>query len=204
MAKFQRGSTHLALVIGEDGAWSGMITFEDVLEELVGKIGDEFDVHRVGEFVSLSDSLTEGRVVFGVEGRSLPEAIRWMIERVDAAALPVNRELILNGVLRREAAMSTYLGRGLAIPHCRLAGLKEPVLFFGRSDEGIPLETTNERVGLIFILLTPDHLARQQPRLLADIIGMIESEYVLERFQKAGKPEDIVGAVRDGQQVSLD
>ena len=81
--------------------------------------------------------------------------------------------------------MSTYLGKGLAVPHGRLDDLERPLLAFARSDEGIALDSTNERAELIFLLLTPSRMARIQPRLLADIVGLIESEYVADRLREA-------------------
>ena len=46
LARFQRRSEQMATVVDGKGEWTGIITIEDVLEELVGKIGDEFDAER--------------------------------------------------------------------------------------------------------------------------------------------------------------
>ena len=134
----------------------------------------------------------------------MSQAIEQIIAHIPANELPADSRRIVQGVLQREAAMTTYLGQGLAIPHCRLASLDRPVLIFARSEEGIPLEQSNERVELIFLLITPEGMARIQPRLLADIVGLIESEYVTERLKKADQPEEVIEAIRDGQQVVLD
>ncbi len=47
MRQFLKRRTHFALVVDEYGALRGLITLEDILEEIVGEITDEFDiVHR--------------------------------------------------------------------------------------------------------------------------------------------------------------
>jgi tellurite resistance protein TerC len=204
LAQFQRRNQQMALVVNAGGEWVGIVTIEDVLEELVGKIGDEFDAGRTDGPISLGDALSPARIVFGVQGASIADAARDIIARIPRAELPADPEIVLGAVLERERTMSTYLGHGLAIPHGRLDALEDPVVAFGRSDEGIPVQDRNERAHLFFLLLTPTGMARIQPRLFADIVGLLESEYVTERLHKAQTPAEVIEAVRAGQQIAVD
>ncbi len=204
LALFQRHYRKMAIVTDAAGQWTGIISSEDVLEEIVGRIGDEFDAARTEASLPLADALSPGRIILELQATSMAEAIEKIIATVPPAEFPVEATAVIRAVQEREQTMTTYLGKGLAVPHGRLDKLEKPLLIFARCAEGIPQPETIERADLVFLLLTPTGLARVQPRLLADIVGLIDSEYVTARLRDAKTPKEIIEAIRAGQQVVLD
>lgn len=85
MREFLRQKRHFALVVDEYGALHGLITLEDILEEIVGEIEDEYDVPAAPELVQLESGevLVEGSMTI----RDLNRAAEWSLPDEEAVTI---------------------------------------------------------------------------------------------------------------------
>ncbi len=114
LADMQRKRIHAALVFNGQNKWTGFLTLEDVIEEIIGTIRDEFEDE---EQISLTEALTEERIQLGIEADNTADAVRNALERIRPESLPVSKESIVRAIEDRERMVETYLGNHLG---CRM------------------------------------------------------------------------------------
>ena len=72
LTEFQESQRHIAIVVDEYGGVSGLVTIEDLLEEIVGEITDEFDVAEPGvEQVGDNEFMFDARIAIDEAGEIL-------------------------------------------------------------------------------------------------------------------------------------
>ncbi|MBU2944023.1 HlyC/CorC family transporter [Shimia thalassica] len=101
MREFLRRHSHFALVVDEYGSLQGLITLEDILEEIVGEITDEFDTDDEPEIARSDDGqyLIDGAMTL----RDLNRATDW--------TLPDEEANTIAGLVIHEAQMIPTVGQ---------------------------------------------------------------------------------------------
>ncbi len=200
LSEMQRKAAHMALVFGEDGRWTGIITLEDAIEEVIGTVEEEYPTEPTDH---LADLLTLEHTLLDVEGTSIQGATRNALQRISVQDLPVSRDAIMLSIVDRERLGSSYVGKRLAIPHARLSRLVQPMVIVARLKKPIASPVPGEDINLLFILLTPADTPRIHQILLSHIAGIFESDFLEGRLEDATTPSELHNAIVTAEQVVL-
>lgn len=100
-------------------------------------------------------------------------------------------------VYAREETAGTGAGHGVALPHARLDGLREPLVVFGMSREGIDWNAVDDHPAqLVFLILTPTEDEGAQLEILSRITQGLRSEPVRQQLIESTSQRAIWSALR--------
>jgi PTS system nitrogen regulatory IIA component len=100
---------------------------------------------------------------------------------------------ILHALEDREALGSTALGRGVALPHARLAGNDPPMMLFARLQRAIDYEARDdEPVDLVILVLWPEAEAEGFLPALSETCRALREPQALRQLRSATSAQEVV------------
>ncbi|KAK1548178.1 hypothetical protein Q3G72_013024 [Acer saccharum] len=109
-----------------------------------------------------------------------------------------NTAYVLDALLTRERLGSTGVGEGVAIPHAKIAGLKDLMACFARKQQGISYDAIDEQpVKLVFMLLVPENSAGVHLKALARISRLLKNAEFRARLLQMPDAQAVYGAFID-------
>jgi len=137
--------------------------------------------------MSLYDLIKPENIVLGLSADSRMSLFR-ALARLSAERTGLKSVDVVCALTAREKLGSTALGGGVAMPHARVAGLREPFCMFVRLAKSCSIEADAAPADLIFLLLAPERPASEHLLILSQAARLLRDPQVTTHLRQASDP----------------
>ncbi len=147
-------------------------------------------------------SLLESKTILSnLEVNNKKELISVMVDTLEQRIGSENLEAVRKGVLEREKIMSTGVGKGLAIPHCKSQVVNESFGSFAILKEPLDFNSIdNQPVQLVFLLISPDSKNSLHIKLLSRVSRLMNSGAFREKVTSCTSSAQILEAFKEEEE----
>jgi mannitol/fructose-specific phosphotransferase system IIA component (Ntr-type) len=144
----------------------------------------------------LQDALFSKLFVRELRSISRRKVINEMVEIV-CTEFSLEQKEVERIVWEREKAMSTGIGKGVALPHARVEGLAYPLVVVGISDTGVDFDSPDGKpANVIFLVLTPDTAPESQLTIVSEIAKLFRNQTILQNVLKTRTFTDFLALIK--------
>ncbi|AOU99035.1 PTS sugar transporter subunit IIA [Acidihalobacter yilgarnensis] len=147
--------------------------------------------------MQIGELLTTERILNDADIHSKKRALEALSELL-AKGGQVSSNEVFDTLLARERLGSTGLGHGVAIPHGRMAGLKETQAAFIKLNGGIDFDAPDQApVDLLFALVVPEECTSEHLDTLSRLAQLFSDPITVQQLRGAHDSESALGLLND-------
>ncbi|KAA3613199.1 MAG: PTS sugar transporter subunit IIA [Calditrichaeota bacterium] len=149
--------------------------------------------------MQLNDLLKKENIKIPLEARERDFAIKELIGLMDGQIN--DSELAFNAVLEREKIMTTGVGNGIAIPHCKHQSCPDFTVALGVAETEIDFASIdNKKVKLVFVLLGPENSPAIHIKLLSRISRLMSNEQIRDQLLSCATAEEAFQLIKSEEE----
>jgi len=123
------------------------------------------------------------------------------LSRKAASLLDIAEHDIFEALLERERLGSTGIGKGVAIPHCRLESLRKVSGIFAHVDPAVDFDAVDgQPVDLVFLLLAPSSAGADHLRALATISRLLRDDSTCHKLRGSSTADALRAILLQGDE----
>jgi len=143
--------------------------------------------------MNITSLLSPDRVVCCDGIASKKRLLEHLSELLCKSSPQLAQQAIFDALVNREKLGSTGLGKGVAIPHGRMAALEEPVCAFIKVNTPVDFDATDDRpVDLVFCLLVPEDSTEEHLQVLSTIAEIFSNQAMCSALRECDSGECIL------------
>lgn len=143
--------------------------------------------------IAINELLDEQRIATDSGVGSKKRLMELLSELIASASPELGANEVLDSLVRRERLGSTGLGRGVALPHGRLANIDQGLGAFVRLEQPIDYDAIDGMpVDLIFALVVPEKATEGHLNMLAALAEKLGSQATCEQLRASAHPAEVL------------
>jgi Kef-type K+ transport system membrane component KefB/mannitol/fructose-specific phosphotransferase system IIA component (Ntr-type) len=143
------------------------------------------------------DLIREDAIILNLKGETKEELITELADLLAAQGKLLDRDLVLEDLLRREKIMSTGMQHGIALPHAKTGGIENLAVVVGVKREGVDFASLDgEKSRLFIMVISPKKMSGPHIQFLAAIGAVLKNPLVREGVINAVTREDAAALLR--------
>ncbi len=151
--------------------------------------------------MKLSQIMEEDDIILELKASNKKEVLEELSEVICRHEPSLDKEKLVQVLMEREKLGTTGIGDGIAIPHGKVEGLKNPLLSFGRSKKGIDYEAIdNKPVHLFFLLVAPENSSGLHLQILARIAKLLKNSKFRKRLIEAKTKKEVYQIITEADE----
>jgi len=137
--------------------------------------------------------LSTDRVLHQFDGCSKKRTLELTAQLIAQSQPNLDQEALFTGLIGRERLGSTGIGEGVAIPHCRVAGISEPVGVCLQLKNPIDFDAIDRQpVDLLFVLVVPEEQCDQHLATLARLAELFSQPQHRQALRDCENSQQII------------
>jgi PTS system nitrogen regulatory IIA component len=133
--------------------------------------------------MKISELVQKELVSVNLKSRTREGVISEIVDQLYKNRKIKDKKQVLDSLLKREELGSTGIGDGIAIPHARIAELKEAILFIGLARRGIDFSAVDKGpVYLVVFFLTPLQESELHLKILAKAAALLKNKIFVKQM----------------------
>lgn len=148
--------------------------------------------------------LNTDTVLPNLEAQDKAEILEKMVASLENKVPEGELEKIRNAVIEREKIMSTGVGKGLAIPHGKTAGIEQTYAAFAMLKDPVDYDAIDDQpVNMVFLLVGPQSSNSLHIKMLSRISRLMNNSDFRERLRECSTSEEIIEQFKEEEHVSF-
>ena len=143
--------------------------------------------------MNITQLLNVNLIKLELTSKTKEDVINEMAKMLDEDGKLLDIDKYIKAVVDREKEFSTGIGMGIAIPHGKSSGVKEPALVFGRSTGGLDYQSMDDELAhLFFLIAVPEESSNEHLKILSQISRKLMHKELRDSLMQASSPEEII------------